>query len=76
LARAGPSDMSNYVSAKHFEEIKNKLTKEVEELQHKVNKINLTLNSSGERQGVELDIVKKTVYAMENQVSTKQTQML
>lgn len=32
LARAGPSDMSNYVSAKHFEEIKNKLTKEVEEL--------------------------------------------
>ena len=68
--------MSKYVSAKHFEEIKNKLTKEVEELQHKVNKINLTLNSSGERQGVELDIVKKTVYAMENQVSTKQTQML
>ena len=66
LARAGPSDMSNFVSAKHFEEIKNKLTKEVEELQHKVNKINLTLNNSGERQGVELDIVKKTVYAMEN----------
>jgi len=49
LARAGPSDMSNYVSAKHFEEIKTKMAKEIEELQHKVNKINITLNSSGER---------------------------
>jgi hypothetical protein len=49
LARAGPSDMSNYVSVKHFEEVKNKLMKEIEELQHNVNKINLSMNSSGER---------------------------
>ena len=49
LARAGPSDMSNFVPAKHFEEIKNKMAKEIEELQHKVNKINIMLNSSGER---------------------------
>ena len=76
LARAGPSDMSNYVPAKHFEEIKTKMAKEIEELQHKVNKINITLNSSGERQGVELDIVKKTVYAMENEVSKNQNQMI
>jgi phage I-like protein len=32
LARAGPSDMSNYVPAKHFEEIKTKMAKEIEEL--------------------------------------------
>ena len=41
--------MSNFVPAKHFEEIKNKMAKEIEELQHKVNKINIMLNSSGER---------------------------
>ena len=68
-------DLAGYVTVKQLDEVRGKFLKDIEELTQGFKKLSLQISTSGEKSNVELEQVKKTVYQVESEVSTKLSQM-
>ena len=69
------ADMTQFATGKQVDEMRSKFLQDMDELSQSFKKLSLQISTSGEKQNIEAEQIKKTVYSMESEVTTKLYQM-